>query len=101
MMQQSACAYSSQGLDTTKRLSTLGGQFKQSLEKLMKILEQCQPYFIRCIKPNDYKKPLVMFQQYEVLSSVNFLMTKSCQLLCSVLYLYFSPGELEHSLLLK
>uniref|UniRef100_A0A8C3DSZ7 Myosin VIIB n=1 Tax=Corvus moneduloides TaxID=1196302 RepID=A0A8C3DSZ7_CORMO len=48
-----------QGLDTTKRLSTLGGQFKQSLEKLMKILEQCQPYFIRCIKPNDYKKPLL------------------------------------------
>uniref|UniRef100_A0A669R3P7 Myosin VIIB n=1 Tax=Phasianus colchicus TaxID=9054 RepID=A0A669R3P7_PHACC len=48
-----------QGLDTTKRLSTLGGQFKQSLEKLMKILGQCQPYFIRCIKPNDYKKPLL------------------------------------------
>ncbi|XP_032846433.2 unconventional myosin-VIIb isoform X2 [Tyto alba] len=48
-----------QGMDTTKRLSTLGGQFKQSLEKLMKILEQCQPYFIRCIKPNDYKKPLL------------------------------------------
>lgn len=61
-MLQSAYAFSSQGLDTTtKRLSTLGGQFKQSLEKLMKILEQCQPYFIRCIKPNDYKKPLVMF----------------------------------------
>ncbi|NXC04177.1 MYO7A protein, partial [Orthonyx spaldingii] len=52
-------AFCSQGLDTTKRLSTLGGQFKQSLEKLMKILEQCQPYFIRCIKPNDYKKPLL------------------------------------------
>ncbi|OXB58837.1 hypothetical protein ASZ78_007554 [Callipepla squamata] len=48
-----------QSLDTTKRLSTLGGQFKQSLEKLMKILGQCQPYFIRCIKPNDYKKPLL------------------------------------------
>ncbi|XP_021250654.1 unconventional myosin-VIIb [Numida meleagris] len=47
------------GLDTTKRFSTLGGQFKQSLEKLMKILGQCQPYFIRCIKPNDYKKPLL------------------------------------------
>ncbi|NWY75917.1 MYO7B protein, partial [Erithacus rubecula] len=56
---QSACAFSCQGMDTTKRLSTLGGQFKQSLEKLMKILEQCQPYFIRCIKPNDYKKPLL------------------------------------------
>uniref|UniRef100_A0A8B9Q6R1 Myosin VIIB n=1 Tax=Apteryx owenii TaxID=8824 RepID=A0A8B9Q6R1_APTOW len=48
-----------QGLDNTKRLSTLGGQFKKSLEKLMKILGQCQPYFIRCIKPNDFKKPLL------------------------------------------
>ncbi|CAM4610476.1 unnamed protein product [Lepidochelys olivacea] len=47
------------GLDTNKRLSTLGGQFKQSLEQLMKILGNCQPYFIRCIKPNDYKKPLL------------------------------------------
>uniref|UniRef100_A0A674IS82 Myosin VIIB n=1 Tax=Terrapene triunguis TaxID=2587831 RepID=A0A674IS82_9SAUR len=47
------------GSDTTKRLSTLGGQFKQSLEQLMKILGSCQPYFIRCIKPNDYKKPLL------------------------------------------
>ncbi|KAH0623885.1 hypothetical protein JD844_007070 [Phrynosoma platyrhinos] len=46
------------GSDTTKRLSTLGGQFKQSLEQLMKILGNCQPYFIRCLKPNDYKKPM-------------------------------------------
>ncbi|KAM4695270.1 unconventional myosin-VIIb [Discoglossus pictus] len=45
--------------DTTKSLPTLGGQFKQSLEQLMKILGSCQPFFIRCIKPNDYKKPLV------------------------------------------
>jgi hypothetical protein len=37
----------------------LAGQFKQSLEQLMKILTNCQPYFIRCIKPNEYKKPLV------------------------------------------
>uniref|UniRef100_G1KEG2 Myosin VIIB n=1 Tax=Anolis carolinensis TaxID=28377 RepID=G1KEG2_ANOCA len=44
--------------DTTKRLSTLGGQFKQSLEQLMKILGSCQPYFIRCLKPNDHKKPM-------------------------------------------
>uniref|UniRef100_A0A8C3JWD0 Myosin VIIB n=1 Tax=Calidris pygmaea TaxID=425635 RepID=A0A8C3JWD0_9CHAR len=56
---RSCFSLSFQGLDTTKRLSTLGGQFRQSLEKLMKILEQCQPYFIRCIKPNDYKKPLL------------------------------------------
>ncbi|KAB0402783.1 hypothetical protein E2I00_005145, partial [Balaenoptera physalus] len=45
--------------DSSKRPSTLAGQFKQSLDKLMKILTNCQPYFIRCIKPNDYKKPLL------------------------------------------
>ncbi|KAM5280234.1 unconventional myosin-VIIb [Ctenodactylus gundi] len=45
--------------DSTKRPPTLAGQFKQSLEQLMKILSSCQPYFIRCIKPNEYKKPLL------------------------------------------
>ncbi|XP_069845597.1 unconventional myosin-VIIb [Dipodomys merriami] len=45
--------------DSTKRPSTLAGQFKQSLEQLMRILTSCQPYFIRCIKPNEYKKPLL------------------------------------------
>nr|XP_045006124.1 unconventional myosin-VIIb isoform X2 [Jaculus jaculus] len=45
--------------DTTKRPPTLAGQFKQSLEQLMKILTHCQPYFVRCIKPNEYKKPLL------------------------------------------
>ncbi|XP_040613950.1 unconventional myosin-VIIb isoform X2 [Mesocricetus auratus] len=38
---------------------TLAGQFKQSLDQLMKILSHSQPYFIRCIKPNEYKKPLL------------------------------------------
>ncbi|CAH7099288.1 Myo7b [Phodopus roborovskii] len=45
--------------DSTKRPLTLAGQFKQSLDQLMKILSHCQPYFIRCIKPNEYKKPLL------------------------------------------
>ncbi|KAM4859026.1 unconventional myosin-VIIb isoform 2-T2 [Thomomys bottae] len=45
--------------DSMKRPSTLAGQFKQSLDQLMKILTSCQPYFIRCIKPNEYKKPLL------------------------------------------
>ncbi|XP_072818164.1 unconventional myosin-VIIb [Vicugna pacos] len=45
--------------DSGKRPPTLAGQFKQSLDKLMKILTNCQPYFIRCIKPNEYKKPLL------------------------------------------
>uniref|UniRef100_A0A8C5PFG3 Myosin VIIB n=1 Tax=Leptobrachium leishanense TaxID=445787 RepID=A0A8C5PFG3_9ANUR len=45
--------------DTSKSLPTLGGQFKQSLEQLMKILGGCQPFFVRCIKPNEFKKPLL------------------------------------------
>lgn len=49
-----------QSADSGKQPSTLAGQFKKSLDQLMKILTSCQPYFIRCIKPNEYKKPLVM-----------------------------------------
>ncbi|XP_075385260.1 unconventional myosin-VIIb [Tenrec ecaudatus] len=45
--------------ESTKRPSTLAGQFKKSLDQLMRILATCQPYFIRCIKPNEYKKPLL------------------------------------------
>lgn len=52
-------AFSLQPSDPTKRPLTLAGQFKQSLDQLMRILTNCQPYFIRCIKPNEYKKPLV------------------------------------------
>ena len=44
---------------TTKRMVTLSSQFRTSLDVLMKTLNTCQPFFVRCIKPNEEKKALM------------------------------------------
>ncbi|KAJ1347387.1 hypothetical protein KIN20_002426 [Parelaphostrongylus tenuis] len=39
---------------------TVSAQFRKSLDQLMQHLSQTHPYFVKCIKPNDYKKALTM-----------------------------------------
>lgn len=54
------------------RTDTLSKQFKKQLDDLMKILSQSNTRYVRCIKPNQNKKPCEM-------DSINF----TDQLLCA------------------
>jgi myosin-5 len=43
----------------SKSRTTVGMQFQRSLEQLMDTLNQTDPHYIRCIKPNDAKAEFV------------------------------------------
>ena len=45
-------------MSAAARRSTLSGQFRTQLNKLMTTLHQTEPHYIRCIKPNEDKEPL-------------------------------------------
>uniref|UniRef100_UPI00358F5089 unconventional myosin-VIIa-like isoform X2 n=1 Tax=Myxine glutinosa TaxID=7769 RepID=UPI00358F5089 len=47
------------GTVARRKRPTLSGQFRTSLDKLMKTLRACEPWFVRCIKPNYFKKPML------------------------------------------
>ncbi|KAK5623203.1 hypothetical protein CRENBAI_017781 [Crenichthys baileyi] len=37
--------------------NTVSAKFQSSLQELLGKMERCNPYFVRCIKPNHHKKP--------------------------------------------
>ncbi|KAM4749909.1 unconventional myosin-XV [Anableps anableps] len=37
--------------------NTVSAKFQSSLQELLDKMERCNPYFVRCIKPNHHKKP--------------------------------------------
>ncbi|XP_047042430.1 myosin-VIIa-like isoform X1 [Helicoverpa zea] len=43
----------------SRKTVSLSHQFKTSLDALMKTLYACHPFFVRCIKPNEFKKPRI------------------------------------------
>jgi myosin-1 len=55
-----------------KRPVTAGTQFKDQVSHLVETLCKCTPHYIRCVKPNDIKKP-VLWSEQRVLHQVKYL----------------------------
>ncbi|XP_064613416.1 unconventional myosin-Ic-like [Liolophura sinensis] len=55
-----------------KRPETAAAQFKTSLAQLMEILMSKEPAYVRCIKPNDFKRPAI-FDEKIVNHQVKYL----------------------------
>lgn len=50
-------------LQTTKRPQTAGTLFKNSMIALVKTLTSKEPFYVRCIKPNEDKSPTTMNEE--------------------------------------
>ncbi|GMI37880.1 hypothetical protein TeGR_g2408 [Tetraparma gracilis] len=40
-----------------RKITSISGQFRTQLNDLMKVVNETEPHYIRCVKPNDAKKP--------------------------------------------
>jgi len=40
-----------------RKITSISGQFRMQLNDLMKVVNGTEPHYIRCVKPNDAKKP--------------------------------------------
>ncbi|KAG8200588.1 hypothetical protein JTE90_000658 [Oedothorax gibbosus] len=65
-------AFTSKEISDKKRPNSAATQFKTSLSQLMNILMSKEPWYIRCIKPNDNKQPGV-FDENIVAHQVKYL----------------------------
>ncbi|XP_011270021.1 hypothetical protein CAOG_08449, partial [Capsaspora owczarzaki ATCC 30864] len=54
-----------------KRLPSVGGQFHESLSQLISTMSACNPFFVRCVKPNTKKKPTI-FENTLVLTQLRY-----------------------------
>ena len=43
-------------MEKSKHKKTVGSQFRDNLNLLMTTLNATTPHYVRCIKPNDFKK---------------------------------------------
>lgn len=53
------------------KIKTVGGKFDESLQMLISVLNNCDPHFVRCVKPNTVKKPDV-FEEEMVLLQLRY-----------------------------
>ena len=69
---ESASTPSSTGLvSQTKAQQTVSTYFRFSLLELLQKLNNSSPHFVRCLKPNDFKKPL-SFVVEKILEQLNY-----------------------------